>query len=100
MSPEPDEIEVGLDDITPKPENLKRLDEKLLSLRAVVSHAIAIILVLALVMSVVLHVWVLSGHPEQEDSLSKVFEKWYSVISPFAGLALGAYYGSSKNRKL
>jgi hypothetical protein len=99
VSREQDEILVDLKDITPGPGNLKRLHVKLHWWHAIVSHLIALILVVALVFSIILYVLLLCLYPEQEEAVSAAFEKWYAVIGPFAGLALGAYYGASKNRK-
>jgi len=99
MSNEQNEFELDLDDITPGPENIKQLPIKLHYMRALVSHIIAGILVTALVLSIILYVVLVCKYPEQEKSIQTAFEKWYSIMSPFAGLALGAYYGSSKNNK-
>ncbi len=91
-------IIVGLEDITPGPNNIKSLPAKLHIMRALVSHLIAGILVICLCLSVVLYSILLCKYPEQGNDISEAFEKWYAVISPFAGLALGAYYGSSKKK--
>ena len=99
MSHKQDEIVVDLEDITPGPGNLKRLNVKLHWWRAVVSHLIALILVVALVLSILLYVLLLCLYPEQEEAICTAFEKWYAIIGPFAGLALGAYYGASKNKQ-
>ena len=99
MSREQDEIVVDLEDITPSPENLKRLSVKLHWWRALVSHLIAVILITALVLSILLYALLLCWYPDQDEVICAAFEKWYAVIGPFAGLALGAYYGASKTRQ-
>ena len=99
MLQEQDEFTVGLEDITPSPEYIKRLPAKLRLWQALVSHFIAIILILALILSILLHAFLLWKLPGEQESIGTAFEKWYAVISPFAGLALGAYYGASKIRQ-
>ena len=99
MLHEQDEFTVNLEDITPKPEIVKRLPAKLRLWQALVSHFIAIILVLALILSILLHAFLLWKIPGEKESIGTAFEKWYAVISPFAGLALGAYYGATKIRQ-
>lgn len=99
MAQEQNEFELDLDDITPRSGNVKRLPMKLPYMRALVSHVIAVILVGGLVLSIILYVILVCKYPEQLKSIETAFEKWYSIMGPFAGLALGAYYGESKNNK-
>lgn len=95
---EKDEFVVDLEDITPTPENVRRLPAKLRLWRAVISHIIAAILIISLVLSIILYTLLVCKYPDQQESISTAFEKWYAVIGPFAGLALGAYYGASITR--
>ncbi len=99
MSEGQDEFVVGLEDITPSPENIRRLPTRLRLWRALVSHIIAAVLVISLVLSILLYTYLLCKYPQQEQSVRGAFEKWYAVIGPFAGLALGAYYGSSRSQQ-
>ncbi len=99
MSREQDEFTVDLKDITPRPENIRPLPAKLRLWQALVSHLLAVILVGALVLSILLHSFLLWKVPGEHESISVAFEKWYAVISPFAGLAIGAYYGASKSKQ-
>lgn len=32
------------------------------------------------------------------DAVHRVFDKWYAIISPLAGAAVGAYYGGTRER--
>jgi hypothetical protein len=96
MPQEPDEFTLDLIPVEPY---LKRLDAKLRWWRAVTSHIIALALVLAICVSIIVHLAFLCWHPEQQDSITTAFDKWYSVVSPFAGLALGAYYGTTRSVK-
>lgn len=32
------------------------------------------------------------------DAVHRVFDKWYAIISPLAGAAVGAYYGGARQR--
>ena len=93
---EKDEFVVDLEDITPTPENVRRLPTKLHLWRAVVSHIIAAILIISLVLSIILYTLLVCKYPDQQESIRTAFEKWYAIIGPFAGLALGAYYGASR----
>lgn len=99
MTQEQNEFELDLDDITPKPGNIKQLPIKLHYMRALVSHIIAGVLVGGLVLSIILYVVLVCVYPEQEKFIETAFEKWYNIMSPFAGMALGAYYGASKNNR-
>lgn len=99
MSREQDKIKIDIEDITPTSEIVKQLGLKLHWWRAVVAHIIAIVLIGALVLSILPYVLLLCRHPEQEEVIVSAFEKWYGIIGPFAGLALGAYYGASKFRQ-
>jgi hypothetical protein len=97
MSREQDEvIDVDIGDMTPRPEYLPHMREKLHVWRAFVSHFIAVILVSALVLSIPLYVLLVCWYPEQNEPIRTAFEKWYAVMSPFVGLAIGAYYGARK----
>ena len=96
MPHEEDEFVVGLEDITPTTRNVRRLPTKLHLWRAVVSHIIAGVLVISLVLSILFYAYLLCKYPEQKEDINGAFEKWYAVIGPFAGLALGAYYGASR----
>ena len=93
-------IVVDIGDITPNSGNVKNLPAKLKLMQARVSHFISSVLVVSLCASIILYAICLGRYPEQSDVINTAFEKWYAVISPFAGLALGAYYGSSRARKL
>ena len=99
MPPDEKPIVVGIRDITPTSRTLQDLPGKLTFLKALVSHAIAGLLVFSLCLSIGLYALCLGLFPGQGDVINTAFEKWYAVVSPFAGLALGAYYGSSRARR-
>ena len=76
MSREQDEFTVDLKDITPRPENIKPLPAKLRLWQALVSHMIAVVLVIALVLSILLYTFLVCRYPGQEESIGAAFEKW------------------------
>jgi ABC-type dipeptide/oligopeptide/nickel transport system permease component len=76
---------------------VKRLDAKMRWWHAVTSHVLALVLIVVLSVSIFFHLVFLCRYPEQQDSIAAAFDKWYSVVSPFAGLALGAYYGTARS---
>ncbi len=66
--------------------------------KARTANLLAMVLVVGVVLSLPLYllsVWLV---PEGGDRLAVVFDKWYSIISPLAGTAIGAYYGARFER--
>ena len=96
MPREPDEFTL---DVTPVEPYVKKLDAQMRWWHAMTSHVIAILLVFILCVSIIVHLIFICGHPDRQDAISGAFEKWYSVVSPFAGIALGAYYGTARSAK-
>jgi hypothetical protein len=62
--------------------------------RAKTANLVAVMLVAGVVLS--LPVFLLSAwtKPDQIELTKGIFDKWYSIVSPLAGTAIGAYYGS------
>ena len=66
--------------------------------RARTANLLALVLVVGVVLSLPLYlgsVWLV---PEGGDRLAGIFDKWYAIISPLAGTAIGAYYGARFER--
>src|SRR5437762_376719 len=62
--------------------------------RARTANLVAILLVIGLLISLPLYMVALLCKPDAAQSLTAVFDKWYAVVSPLAGAALGAYYAT------
>jgi len=60
--------------------------------RAWTANLVAILLVVGLLISLPLYMIALMVKPDAGVPLASVFEKWYAVVSPLAGAAIGAYY--------
>ena len=60
--------------------------------KARTANLVAIILVSGVVAALPLHllaIWIL---PTTADSIGSVFEKWFGIMGPLTGAAVGAYY--------
>ncbi len=62
--------------------------------KARTANALAILLIAGVVASLPIHLLALLFIPESADSIATVFGKWYALMSPLAGAAVGAYYAS------
>jgi hypothetical protein len=66
--------------------------------KARTANLLAMVLVVGVVLSLPLYfvaVWLV---PDGGDRLAVVFDKWYAIISPLTGTAIGAYYGARFER--
>ncbi len=62
--------------------------------RAKTANLVALILVAGVVLSLptfVIAAWI---KPDGIEVTRAIFDKWYAIISPLVGTAIGAYYGS------
>jgi len=66
--------------------------------KARTANLLAIILIVGVVLSLPMYLLSIWIAPEGADRFVVVFEKWYAIVSPLAGTALGAYYGSRLER--
>lgn len=73
---------------------LKRVSAKIRESRARTADHVAIILVSAVVLSLPLYVIAIAlvGTVDEGD-LTRIFGKWYDVVSPLLGAAIGALFG-------
>jgi len=92
MGEPPDEA-FGLD-IDPIDAYLRETPAVIERQRASTANIVAILLVVGVVASLPLHVLAVWLSPDATDALTTVFEKWYAMVSPLAGAAVGAYYVS------
>jgi hypothetical protein len=60
--------------------------------RAWTANLVAILLVAGLLLSLPLYILALLVKPEAATQLAVVFERWYAVVSPLAGAAIGVYF--------
>jgi hypothetical protein len=96
MPREPDQFTL---DVTPVEPYVRKLDAQMRWWYAITSHVIALLLVFVLCVSIIVHLFFICRYPERQDAVGVAFDKWYSVVSPFAGIALGAYYGTTRSAK-
>jgi hypothetical protein len=62
--------------------------------RARTANLVAILLVSGLLTSLPLYMIAVLCNPQAAQSLASVFDKWYAIVSPLAGAAIGAYYAA------
>jgi hypothetical protein len=62
--------------------------------KARTANLVSVLLVCGLVGSLPLYITALLAKPDSAQMLASVFEKWYSVVSPLAGAAIGAYFAT------
>jgi hypothetical protein len=67
---------------------------RILREREKTANIVALILVWGVVLSLPVYLTVVLIRPDQSDKVSPIFDKWYTVISPLVGAAIGAYYGA------
>jgi hypothetical protein len=60
--------------------------------RARTANLVALLLVSGVLISLPVYMIALLVRPDAAASLATVFERWYAIVSPLAGAALGAYY--------
>lgn len=78
---------------------LRRSDAVIRRGQARTANVLSYILVGALVMSLPLYILVVAYlDVSKMASADKIFEKWYHIVSPLAGAAVGAYYVSHTRR--
>lgn len=86
-----DEEGIGLERLSVYLQSAKA---KVVVSRARVANAVALILVLAVVLSLPLSVWAVSRFPvEQASLLRDIFDRWYDIVGPILGAAVGALFG-------
>lgn len=69
-------------------------------LKAKATAWVALILILAVVLALPLHVAVVAyAFPSDVARLDTAFAKWYDVMSPLAGVVVGALFGLSMATK-
>lgn len=62
--------------------------------KARTANLVAVVLVTGVVLSLPLYLLVVWCGPTYVQHSGVVFDKWYSIMSPLAGTAIGAYYGA------
>ena len=62
--------------------------------KARTANAVAVILVIGVVLSLPIYLAAVWRAPTASDRIAAVFDKWYAIVSPLAGTAVGAYYGA------
>ena len=90
-----DSVDFRIDDLE-LPESYLRLTAEghIRRSRARTANILAIILVVGLVVALPAYALAISLLPAASDKLAAVFDKWFTIISPLVGTALGAYDGS------
>ena len=86
-----DEFPLDIDPIDPY---LKRTPAIIERQRARTANVVALSLIAGVIGSLPLHLIALWLCPDAAESTGQVFEKWYALVSPLAGAAVGAYYVS------
>jgi hypothetical protein len=62
--------------------------------RARTANLVALLMVIGLLVSLPLYLLAVFLKPDAASALASVFDKWYSIVSPLAGAAIGAYYAT------
>jgi hypothetical protein len=73
---------------------LRSVHFRILRDREKTANLVALVLVWGVVLSLPVYLMVVLIRPDQSDKVSPIFDKWYTVISPLVGAAIGAYYGT------
>ena len=81
-------------DIDPTDAYLKRTPADIERQRARTANTVAMLLIAGVIGSLPLHLLALWLCPDAAQSTAEVFERWYALVSPLAGAAVGAYYVS------
>lgn len=93
MTEQPSAEEFRLD-IDPIDSYLKQTPAVIARRKADTANVLAILLVVAVIVSLPLHLLSVWLGPEATDAITAVSDKWYAIISPLAGAAVGAYYAT------
>src|SRR5262245_19979513 len=93
MPTPPDEEQIQLD-TEPLDDFMKRTPALIERQKAKTANLLAMSLVIGVLVSLPIHLVTLLCRPESADSITTVFEKWYALVSPCAGAAVGAYYAA------
>jgi hypothetical protein len=67
--------------------------------RARTANLVALVLVVGLVLSLPAFLVAVLVKPESLEVTQAIFEKWFSVVGPIVGTAIGAYYGARQSGK-
>ncbi|MCI0743220.1 MAG: hypothetical protein L0Y72_29690 [Gemmataceae bacterium] len=62
--------------------------------RARTANLVALLLITGLLISLPLYMAAILVNPDASQVLASVFDKWYAIVSPLAGAAIGAYYAT------
>lgn len=95
MPPSPDE-EIRLD-TEPLEEFLKRTPALIERQKARTANLVALLLVIGVLASLPIYLLTVLTIPESASLVQPVFDKWYALVSPLAGAAVGAYYATRAN---
>src|SRR5580765_2554638 len=98
MTREQDAADFTLD-VEPPDRYLQRIHANIRKDQARVANRVALILVGAVVLSLPLYlvvdcIFLWRGSPAAEK-IQPIFDRWYTIVSPLAGTAIGAYYVAS-----
>lgn len=78
---------------------LQRVDAEIKRSKARTADTVAIILLGALVASLPLSLLAIWLIPEHADQATNAFDRWYNVVGPLAGAAIGAYFVASSSHR-
>ena len=81
-------------DIEPTEAFLCKVSATIRRERARTANKVVLTLVWGLVLSLPFYVTAVCFQPDAATQLADIFGKWYTVVSPLAGAAIGAYYGA------
>ena len=84
-------------DTEPLDEFLKRTPAVIERQRAWTANLLAVLLVAGVLLSLPVYLFTLLWKPDSAELINVVFEKWFALISPLAGAAVGAYYATRAN---
>jgi len=62
--------------------------------RARTANLVAIVLVFGVVLSLPVYLVAAWIKPDQIEASRAIFDKWYAIVGPLVGTAIGAYYGA------
>lgn len=88
MPPEQDEFELLVDQ-DPDRQFARDVQRS----KARVANLITILLVVGLILQPVLYIIAACWRNEATDTLGSFYEKWFALIGPLAGAAVGFYFG-------
>jgi hypothetical protein len=91
----PSDESILLESPEPTESYLQRVDAEIKRRKARTADVVAIVLLVALAASLPLSLFAIWLIPDHADQAATAFDRWYNVVGPLAGAAIGAYFVTS-----